>query len=368
MLHYIITNREILSDAAGEFIKSDGGETPSENLRFGTFDSDIYAATKDTRKSVTLFPDPEAPGIASAVTDADTQPYKANLAQTPTETLIGSKKFFTELYNNMKTDSGDLLFFVHGFHTDLAGALQSICDLENKYVNETSPIKHVVAFTWPARDKLLRYRDDAKDAELSGFSLARCYLMLIDFFRAIFGADPQNPINQPCNNNIHLMAHSMGNRVVEAMMTELLSQRDGNITAIFKEIILAASDVDWQVFEEPRSFNQLTEIGQRVTAYYNNKDLALFISETTKNAYNRLGKFGFRNFHKIPAHIYSVDCTGIKDEKGLENNLVAHWYYKESPKVVNDITQVLKGKRTEDLVDVTRTSIPSISIQYRLMV
>jgi esterase/lipase superfamily enzyme len=368
MLHYIITNRQIIPDESGEFIKPDGGETPSENLRFGTFDSDIYNSRKDSRESVTLFPDPEPPGIASAVTDAETQPYRASLPQTPTKNLIGSAKFFTELYHNMQAIDGDMLFFVHGFHTDLAGALQSICDLEKRYINNISPIKHIVVFTWPARDKLLRYRDDAKDAELSGFSLARCYLMLIDFFRAIFGADPQNPINQPCNNNIHLMAHSMDNRVVEAMMTELLSQRDGNVTAIFKEIILAASDVDWQVFEEPRSFNQLTEIGQRVTAYYNNKDLALFISETTKNAYNRLGKFGFRNFNKIPAHIYSIDCTDIRDENGLENNLVGHWYYKESPKVVNDITKVLKGTRTEDLVGISRTAIPSISIQYRLMV
>ena len=46
MLHYIITNREIIPDEKGEFIKADGGETPSENLRFGTFDSDIYNATK----------------------------------------------------------------------------------------------------------------------------------------------------------------------------------------------------------------------------------------------------------------------------------------------------------------------------------
>lgn len=367
MLHYIITNREILSDSEGEFIKPDGGESPSENLRFGTFDSSIYDSTKDSRKSITLFPDPQAPPIGSAITGAETQPYKAELAQTPTNDLNGSKRFFTELYNNMKTIEGDMLFFVHGFHTDLSIALQSICDLEKVYINDSSSIKHIVIFTWPAQDKLLRYRDDAKDAELSGFSLARCYLMLIDFFRAIFGTNPQKPINPPCKNNIHLMAHSMGNRVIEAMMTELLNQRDGNVTAIFKEIILIASDVDWQVFEEPRSFNQLTEIGERVTVYYNNKDKALFISETTKNAYNRLGKFGFRDYNKVPAHIYSVDCTGIKDQKGIENDLIDHWYYKESPTAVNDITQVLKGLRIEDFVS-SRTSIPSISIEFRLIV
>ncbi|MGI8635381.1 MAG: alpha/beta hydrolase, partial [Segetibacter sp.] len=135
-----------------------------------------------------------------------------------------------------------------------------------------------------------------------------------------------------------------------------------------KEVILAASDVDWQIFEEPRSFNKLTEICQRVTAYYHTKDLALFISETTKNSYNRLGKFGFRDYHKIPAHIYSVDCSAIKDQAGLQNKAVEHWYYTESLKAVNDITEVLKGVRIEDLINITRTAIPSIPIQFRLIV
>ncbi len=368
MLHYIITNRQVLKDANGDYIKPDGGETPSDNIRFGTFDSTIYNETKDSRTSVNLFPDPPAPNKADVITDAQTQPYTEELAHTDTKDLSGSKRFFSELFQRMQHIKGDILFFVHGFHTDLHGALQSICDLEKIYVTDKSTIKQIVAFTWPAMDKYLRYRDDAKDAELSGFTLARSYLMLIDFFRAIFGPDPQNPYNEPCGNNIHLMAHSMGNRVVENMMIELLNQRNTNITAIFKEVILAASDVDWQVFEDRRAFNKLTEISERVTVYYNNKDLALFISETTKNAYNRLGKFGFRDYHKVPAHIYSIDCTGVKDVHGLESKIVQHWYYKESQTVVNDILQTLTSKRVEDFIGESRTSIPSIPVQFRLIV
>ena len=368
MLHYIITNRQILSDANGDYIKPDGGETPSENLRFGTFDSDIYNATKDSRQSANLFADASAPQQKDVITDAQTQPYKESLGTDDTETLTGSKRFFAELFQKMKRINGDVLFFVHGYHTDLNGALQSICDLEKVYVNDKSPVKQIVAFTWPAMDKYLRYRDDAKDAELSGYTLARSYLMLIDFFRAIFGPDPQNPINQPCNNNIHLMAHSMGNRVVESMMVELLNQRNNHVTAVFKEVILAASDIDWQIFENPRAFNKLTEISERVTIYYNNKDLALFISETTKNAYNRLGKFGFRDYHLVPAHIYSVDCTNVMDEKGIESKIIQHWYYKESPNVVNDIIQTLTSKRVEDFIGESRTAIPSIPVQFRLII
>ena len=39
MLQYTITNREILSDKRGRFIKPDGGKTLFENLKFRTFDT-----------------------------------------------------------------------------------------------------------------------------------------------------------------------------------------------------------------------------------------------------------------------------------------------------------------------------------------
>ncbi len=367
MQHYLITNRVILSDANGEYINTDGGEAAGENLRFGIFDSDVYQQTHDSRQAIQLFPDASAIPRTASVQTNNVIPYDVKNIETPAKELFGSERLFFELYKAMSgAEGGDLLFFVHGFHTDLKGSLQSVIDLEKRYINKGSPIKHIIFFSWPAMNKFLRYRNDAKDAELSGYTLARCYLMLIDFFRTLFLQDKSAPPIQPCGHNIHLVAHSMGNRVVENMMLELYRQKGDNITALFKEVVLAASDVDWQVFEEPRSFYSLVNVCQRVTVYFNTRDVALLISETTKNAYNRLGKFGFRDFHKVPSHVYSLDCTGVKDEKGVENNVIQHWYYKESPRVVNDITEVLKGKHAEDFVSEFRTVIPGNALQYRI--
>jgi esterase/lipase superfamily enzyme len=367
MLHYLITNRAVLQDANGEYINANGGEAAGENLRFGVFDSGVYQQTKNSRQSIQLYPDAPAVKQTPSVQVNNVIPYDVKNITAPAKELFGSEKMFFELYKAMSgPEGGDLLFFVHGFHTDLDGSLQSVSDLEKRYVNSNSPVKHIVFFSWPAMNKYLRYRSDAKDAELSGSTLARCYLMLIDFFRTLFLEDTSRPPLQPCGRNIHLMAHSMGNRVVEHMMLELLRQKGDNITALFKEVILAASDVDWQVFEDPRAFYSLINVCQRTTIYFNTHDVALLISETTKNAYNRLGKFGFRDFHKVPSHVYSIDCSGVKDEGGLENNLVQHWYYKESPLVMNDITEVLNGTHVEDLIDKSRTVIPGNALQYRI--
>jgi hypothetical protein len=103
-----------------------------------------------------------------------------------------------------------------------------------------------------------------------------------------------------------------------------------------------------------------------VTVYYNTKDLALVVSDTTKNAFRRLGKFGFRDCHKVPSHVYSVDCSGLSNTVGLESRIGEHWYYKDSATAVNDIIEVLKGRNVEDFLATLRMKIPGNSSQYRI--
>src|SRR5438128_1751623 len=136
MLHYLITNRAILGDATGEYINIDGGEAAGENLRFGVFDSDVYKQTHNSRRSIQLFPDaPAVPKTASVQTN-NVIPYDVKNITDPAKELYGSEKLFFELYKAMSgPEGGDLLFFVHGFHTDLNGSLQSVSDLEKRYVN-----------------------------------------------------------------------------------------------------------------------------------------------------------------------------------------------------------------------------------------
>ncbi len=362
MAHFIITNRKTQNDAQGEYLLEDGSESASENLRFARFHPKKF--DKDhIRSSIELFPDSSAVLRNQQYSTDELPTYQLGALQGDLQALQGSARFFAELYLAMVKEKGDVLFFIHGFCNDLPDTLEAVCQLEKNYIQtpRNSSIKHIVVFSWPAMSRMLKYRDDAKDAELSGYTLARCYLMLIDFFRAIFLKEKL----APCQNNIHLLAHSMGNRVLENMMLELYRQKGDNLTALFKEVVLAAADVDWQIFESPRAFSNLTNICQRVTVYYNQDDKALFLSETTKNSYNRLGKYGFRG--NVPAHVYSVDCTSVSIDGGLADKIAEHSYYLGTKVVVNDILAVFQGQRIEDFVKKTRLSIPNNAKQFRLM-
>ncbi|HRH59107.1 MAG TPA: alpha/beta hydrolase [Chitinophagaceae bacterium] len=343
MIHYLITNRQILKDETGkEYIRTDGKEQATDDLRFATYNSETEEIIVLPDMSPSKYiADPKEPASYK-------NPYRSDYDNVKMSSLKGSERMFTDLYKKMSSeDGGDVLLYVHGFHNDFGRVIRSIKRLEELYIkNEASTVKHLVVFTWPARDSLMRYRDDARDAELSGFALGRAYQMLIDFFIAIFGKNPMDPINQPCNNKIHLLCHSMGNRVLENMVTKLFSDQR-RPTALFKEVILTGADIDWTSLEEPRPLYSITEICERVTVYFHSNDNALLISQTTKNPYNRLGRYGARDLRKLPSHVYVVDVSGIKDEKPFMDKMVHHWYYVESKNVVADSLLVLKGVEGE---------------------
>jgi esterase/lipase superfamily enzyme len=341
--HYLVTNRGITSRPnkkkyvpvnAKEFIRVDGDEEARDNLRYGTVTFDPKKAKKISDYKLNIFPEP---------TDADLK-YYAETGMMPEGKEFPSRKVFTTLYEKgVKADKQKkeehILLFIHGFNCDLKGILNTLRELHNKYVEpEESPIQHIVLFSWPAKSQLLRYRDDARDAVKSGYALARSFASLKDFFRNTFVREK----NEQCNQKIHLMSHSMGNRVLESMFTGLVDM-NVEINSVFGEILLMAADIDYDALERPRSLYRILDVGERVHVYYHNKDQALGISEVTKNAFNRLGRWGCKNSLGLPDDVFQADVTDIRDDDGVVDEIVHHWYYYNSPSVVKDVIEILNG-------------------------
>lgn len=348
--HYIITNRGITSRKGEgyvpvndqEFIRVDGDEEARDNLRYGTvtFNPDSASDLKDFK--INILPEP-SDNVLTAFRETGIVPGTRELP---------SRKVFKEIYDagiradkkSKATKGGETpahtLVFIHGFKADLKIALNTLRELHNRYVvPHDSPVENIVLFTWPAKANLLKYRDDARDAVKSGYALARSYAAMKDFFKKTFVTERQ----KQCQQKIHLMCHSMGNRVLESMITSL-NEMNVEVTSTFGEILLVASDIDYDALEKPRPLYRLLDVGERVHVYYHNNDQALGISELTKNAFNRLGRWGAKNTLGLPDDVYQADVTDIRDDKGLQNRVVHHWYYTNSNTVVNDIIEVLNGK------------------------
>jgi esterase/lipase superfamily enzyme len=349
--HYIITNRGITSRKgdgylavnANEYIRTDGDEEARDNLRYGTVTFDPKKAKRLKDYNLKILPEPS---------DTVLENFKET-GTTPQGRELPSRKIFGELYEkgvavdqkNKKLAKGQeerkahTLLFIHGFNSELEGTLNTLRELHNKFVEPPeSPIQNIVLFTWPAKAQLLKYRDDARDAVKSGYALARSFASLKEYFRKTFVTQRQ----QQCHQKIHLMCHSMGNRVLESMFLSL-NEMNIEINSVFGETLLMASDIDYDALEKPRPLYRLLDICERVHVYYHNKDQALGISELTKNAFNRLGKWGTKNSLGLPDDIYQSDVSDIQDDRGLINKVVHHWYYYNSQSVVKDVIEVLNG-------------------------
>ncbi len=340
--HHIITNREVTSRRSSnyiavnekEYMRKDGDEEARHNLRYGTVSFNPAKAKKLRDFKIHILPE----------VDEDTLEKYAN-DKSIDKTRFPSTQVFDDLYQaGLEAEvREDILVFVHGFKSDLETALQTLCELHNKYVEaENSPIRHIVLFTWPAKKKLLKYRSDAYDATQSGFALARSMASLREYFQKKF-VDERKPM---CDQKIHLLCHSMGNRVLECMVEGMLSI-GFELSSIFGEILLVGADIDYYALEKPKPLYRLIDLGERVHIYFHNHDKALGISELTKNAFNRLGRWGAKNTFNLPDDIYQCDVTPIQDDNGILHDTIHHWYYTNSPSVVGDIIKVLGGDSSD---------------------
>jgi esterase/lipase superfamily enzyme len=330
-MDFFITNREIIKDAEAEYIRADGLEHAGDNLRFGQYDnlSDTFI----------LYEEPQ--------TDADITYSDINTG--PKEQLKGSAHFFRELYDQLCKDSGpknDVLFFIHGFNTDLEGVRDNFKMLRRLYAEDPeSPINHIIIFTWPGRCPVVpvHYFDDMKDAIRSGETLARGMQKVIRFFKEFL----VNAGNIPCERKIHFMAHSMGHRVLKHMMLELKTNRTP-LPDLFGEILLMAADIEYDIFELNDVFPHLIDLGKRVHVYFHHNDKVLDISKYTKNFSNRLGRYGRKRIDPLQVDVIDVNVTSIKEDinTNLKVSLLNHWYYYTSSEVVEDVINIMNGKKS----------------------
>lgn len=285
----------------------------------------------------------------------------------------GTRQAFLTMYQQMvdaRPGKGDILFFIHGFQSGWVDALRHLQKLHNLYViDEESPIDQIVLFSWPSYDSLIRYHDDARVAHVSGQVLGRLFGKVLQFYEDAFERE-KNPFDR-CGHKVHLMAHSMGNWVLENFMDSIHRHFRHEM---FGECLLLNADVSWTALEAGEPLSRLPTYGERVHVYNNTSDDALRISHHTKNGRKRLGRQGPKDKNTVPPRTVIVDITradfhgeDVKDvpeddlyfaaaERVLDvmprpragrrrrERIVDHWGYLFRQVVIADIMAVLSGE------------------------
>ncbi|AZA84758.1 hypothetical protein C1637_18415 [Chryseobacterium lactis] len=355
MAVYILSNRKIVRHKGEKVDSFSNDEYSIPNFRIAKCNFDDYkepTAQARKKKDYTnrnildykLFSEPEKQGYGEVL---DVLLSEKGIKKSPltADNLGGTQRMFYELYKNMSAtkDRSDVLIFIHGYAYTFDDELKAMIDLKKLFIdNPASPVEHILFVSWPASSSLvpMTYFDDKASSINSGTSLLRLFYFYTQFLKDIFS----NRDLAPCNQRIHIMAHSLGNRVLQSMLYSLKRE---NILRVIDQVILLNADVSYKVFEDAEdSFNKLPLLANRISIYLNRQDLILGVSQFTKNILTpRLGKNGPSDITPYKDIVSIIDCTFVKDDvlKSLKYEIGNHWGYLSSSQVQNDIFQNLYG-------------------------
>lgn len=175
----------------------------------------------------------------------------------------GFSEILVDTLSDAKLTPGHTLVFVHGFNVPFLNAAYRTAQI--KYdMGFDGP---VAFFSWPANGRTEDYFNDLEDADLSVDVLAR-FLRYVNETTKSSNPDAQ----------VHIIAHSMGSRVLSQALTQLAREDDA---PKFGEVFFAAGDLDRNLFKEWMAAGG--NIVDGVTIYASDDDGALFASRFFRN-------------------------------------------------------------------------------------
>ncbi len=317
----------------GKSFSKDG----AENLRFGKVEvlADSSKVKKYLNKKIKDLGIGDGEGLGSYLSKcskkAKIKAYREGLNKklpdsSQDKSKFGSTGFFSDLKKKMDKGS-DVLIYIHGYNVsweDAVGSAISLKESLNNNLDSSSKEIEIVLFSWPSDGSMMpftAYKSDRLDAKNSGYSFGRGILKVVDFFEKLRSEVMQKK-NTLCNQEIHLLCHSMGNYVLQNALEKIIKfSPSNNLRAVFSNIFLCAADVDENVFEDGRPMERLHELTRSITVYHNEGDSPLMISDKTKGNPRRLGQSGPARPNIIHDKIKQVDCTRVV------HGIVEHSYY-----------------------------------------
>jgi esterase/lipase superfamily enzyme len=220
------------------------------------------------------------------------------------------KEFFEDIIKDLGAHADRSAFiFVHGYNTTFSEAAWRTAQIAWDI-----PFKGIAGFfSWPSAGQTIKYLQDIEKADSS-----------IGHLEAFI----EKMIVNTQVENVHIIAHSMGNRIATHALNNLSRKPSfaANMQKI-KQVVLCAPDLDQTVFNNS-ILPYFKSIGLRRTLYCSEKDKALAFSEKLRSQ-PRLGDAGSQLY--VTNGIDTIDASNVNS---LGNH---HSYIFETKEVLTDL-------------------------------
>jgi esterase/lipase superfamily enzyme len=231
------------------------------------------------------------------------------------------------------TPRKELYLFVHGY----ANTFESGCYRSSQLWHFLGRGGVPVLFSWPAGSSGL-LRGYNKDRESGEFANAH----LKQFIRTLASC--------PDVQKLHLIAHSRGTDILATAVRELhienrAAGKDTRTALKLGQLVLAAPDIDLDVFVEKFSPERVGFVPEQLTIYVSPNDKAIGLSMWLFGSVRRIGQLALGDLGQDLAEaadthpvLKIVDMRGKTDKRG-------HGYFLSSPACLSDVILVLRDFR-----------------------
>jgi esterase/lipase superfamily enzyme len=220
-----------------------------------------------------------------------------------------------------RSNKKQVLLFVHGYRVAFDDAVMRTAQLAYDIHFEGV----AALYSWPSEATIPGYMVDATNVE---WSRPR-FVQFLTLLREHLGAD-----------EVHLVAHSMGNRLLLGLLGTM-TQQPTAAPAGLGQVVFAAPDVDAAIFKQAAA--TLRSKAKQFTLYASSDDVALKASKAIQK-YPRAGDSG-----QSGADLVIVDPVHTIDATRVDTSLVGHSYYGENRSVLADLFELIrKGSPPQD--------------------
>ena len=230
-------------------------------------------------------------------------------------TLLEKQKFFKKLADDIqKSEKKSTFLFVHGYNTSFSEAAKRTAQISYDLKFDGK----AVFYSWPSQASTFRYGKDEENIEWSRKNIKR----FLEDYLSKSGAE-----------EIYLVAHSMGNRGLTRAIVEVMESKP-ELRSKIKEIILAAPDIDADVFKNEIAPQMVSKTKKPITLYVSADDLALKASKLL-HGNPRAGDAGEKMV--ILNGIETIDATGI------DTSFLSHSYFADTNSIISDIFDIIQS-------------------------
>jgi esterase/lipase superfamily enzyme len=205
----------------------------------------------------------------------------------------------------------ELLLFVHGYNVSFRDAVSRTAQIAYDLHFEGL----VALYSWPSEGSVPKYTIDENNVNWSGPRFAQ----FLDVIRERLGAEA-----------VHIIGHSMGNRLVTETIAEMVHSPAGPAASI-RQVVFAAPDIDAATFKDlALAFQGRAE---RFTLYASSRDKAIQASKLI-HKYPRAGESGMDLVVVKP--VDTVDATAV------DTSLVGHSYVGDNRSILADLFELIR--------------------------